>query len=443
MDVTNGSGALQEKVHYDAFGNMTVTPEAGGGSLAVGDVTWTGQSWDSTISMFDMHRREYDPSMQQFLQQDAMGFSAGDPNLRRYVGNAPTDATDPSGLFPFTQPLSSNTPKQSDGTYDRAAVAAYQQSSNWQGGDLSARDPDGLYLATLFNANNAQAFQSLYMEFENNGASYGFTEGQVQALTQAVYSAYATYCMLSDAARLGGGLSEAGFQQLSELQQYVAQLWAVALDGRRIQQAQIADRVAAPSRSVAAFLDSIVGLTPIGPIVGATQAVVGTDILGNPISDTDRAIRGAFAVIPLASKGVTMLRRAGTAAAERTALQVVGQSSCFAAGTPLLTPTGDKLIEEFKVGDQILSRAEDNIDGDVEVKVVEETFVRTAAVMTLRVGGRTIRTTAEHPFFVRGKAWQCARKSAWGICFRRTMGNGRGWKCSPSWTMLGQFTICA
>ena len=155
----------------------------------------------------------------------------------------------------------------------------------------------------------------------------------------------------------------------------------------------------------------------------------------------DRAIRGAFAVIPLASKGVTMLRRAGTAAAERTALEVVGQSSCFAAGTPLLTPTGDKLIEEFKVGDQILSRAEDNIDGDVEVKVVEETFVRMAAAMTLRVGGRTIRTTAEHPF-VRG-AGNVRRKSAWGICFCRTMGNGRGWKCSPSWTMLGQFTICA
>ena len=99
VDVTNGSGALQEKVHYDAFGNMTVTPEAGGGSLAVGDVTWTGQSWDSTISMFDMHRREYDPSMQQFLQQDAMGFSAGDPNLRRMWAMRRQTRPTPAGCF--------------------------------------------------------------------------------------------------------------------------------------------------------------------------------------------------------------------------------------------------------------------------------------------------------------------------------------------------------
>ena len=52
------------------------------------------------------------------------------------------------------------------------------------------------------------------MEFENNGASYGFTEGQVQALTEAVYSAYATYCMLSDAARLGGGLERGWFSAI-------------------------------------------------------------------------------------------------------------------------------------------------------------------------------------------------------------------------------------
>jgi uncharacterized protein RhaS with RHS repeats len=34
----------------------------------------------------------------QWMQEDPIGFDAGDPNLRRYVGNDPTNATDPTGL---------------------------------------------------------------------------------------------------------------------------------------------------------------------------------------------------------------------------------------------------------------------------------------------------------------------------------------------------------
>jgi uncharacterized protein RhaS with RHS repeats len=40
----------------------------------------------------------YDPTVGRWLSQDPIGFKAGDPNLYRYVGNGPTNATDPSGL---------------------------------------------------------------------------------------------------------------------------------------------------------------------------------------------------------------------------------------------------------------------------------------------------------------------------------------------------------
>ncbi len=43
----------------------------------------------------------YDPVIGQFISEDPIGFDAGDPNLRRYVGNSPTNATDPSGLSPW------------------------------------------------------------------------------------------------------------------------------------------------------------------------------------------------------------------------------------------------------------------------------------------------------------------------------------------------------
>ncbi|MFV0446150.1 MAG: RHS repeat-associated core domain-containing protein, partial [Planctomycetaceae bacterium] len=41
--------------------------------------------------------RFYDPSTGRFLSQDPLSFAAGDTNLYRYVGNSPTNATDPTG----------------------------------------------------------------------------------------------------------------------------------------------------------------------------------------------------------------------------------------------------------------------------------------------------------------------------------------------------------
>lgn len=81
------------------------------------------------------------------------------------------------------------------------------------------------------------------------------------------------------------------------------------------------------------------------------------------------------------------------------------QRVCFAAGTPLLTPEGSKPIEQFRVGDLLLSRNEFDPEGPVEPKTIEEVFVRLGRILHLHVGGQVIRTTAEHPFFAYNKGW--------------------------------------
>ena len=83
---------------------------------------------------------------------------------------------------------------------------------------------------------------------------------------------------------------------------------------------------------------------------------------------------------------------------------------CFAAGTPLLTPDGSKPIEQFRPGDWVLAAPEDDPEGPVEPRMVEEVFQNYAPLLYLRVGGRTIRTTAEHPFWVRGRGWTQAHQ---------------------------------
>jgi hypothetical protein len=52
----------------------------------------------ATTGFYDYRARVYDPRLGQFASEDPIGFTANDPNLRRYVGNEPTRYTDPSGL---------------------------------------------------------------------------------------------------------------------------------------------------------------------------------------------------------------------------------------------------------------------------------------------------------------------------------------------------------
>ncbi|VTS04902.1 polymorphic toxin-type HINT domain-containing protein [Tuwongella immobilis] len=88
----------------------------------------------------------------------------------------------------------------------------------------------------------------------------------------------------------------------------------------------------------------------------------------------------------------------------RYSLQMVGPS-CFVAGTPLLIPGGSKAIEQFVPGDAILSRDETDINGPINVQIVEAVFERSAIIFELRVAGQLIETTTEHPFWVVGRGW--------------------------------------
>lgn len=63
---------------------------------------------------------------------------------------------------------------------------------------------------------------------------------------------------------------------------------------------------------------------------------------------------------------------------------------CFAAGTPVRTPTGDRAIETLQPGDRVLT-------GQGGVTTVEATFVTRDRVLTLVTAAGELRTTAEHP----------------------------------------------
>ena len=91
---------------------------------------------------------------------------------------------------------------------------------------------------------------------------------------------------------------------------------------------------------------------------------------------------------------------------------------CFAAGTPIMTPDGAKPIEQLRAGDVVLSSPEGDANGPVAARRVEEVFHRDSPLYDIQVGGRLIRTTPEHPFYVEGKGWTPAKSLVAGDLLR-------------------------
>jgi hypothetical protein len=119
------------------------------------------------------------------------------------------------------------------------------------------------------------------------------------------------------------------------------------------------------------------------------------------------------------SEGMSQIIGEFTSVALSIAFNVWGSmAACFAAGTPLLTPEGEKPIEEFKPGDWVLSAPEGDPEAAPEPRQVEEVFVNYMPLWHVQVGGRTIQTTSEHPFYVRGKGWTAAKDLQPGVLLR-------------------------
>jgi serpin B len=101
-------------------------------------------------------------------------------------------------------------------------------------------------------------------------------------------------------------------------------------------------------------------------------------------------------------KATLTMNEQGTTAAAATSIEF---PVCFAAGTPVMTPAGPRPIEALQVGDLVLARDENNLEAEPQPKRVEKLYRSDAAILELLVQGRLVRTTQQHPFFVKGKGW--------------------------------------
>jgi hypothetical protein len=86
----------------------------------------------------------------------------------------------------------------------------------------------------------------------------------------------------------------------------------------------------------------------------------------------------------------------------------ITKTGCFGPGMPVPVEFGCKAIKDIKKGDRVWMRPEHDPTAPPVLGRVAETFKTYAPVCELHVGGKVIRVTAEHTFWVRGKGWTAA-----------------------------------
>jgi RHS repeat-associated protein len=98
-DIISTAGTVLDHVVYDSFGNIVTETNGTNGDR----LKFAGMELDSLAGQYYDRARTYNPGTGKFTAQDPMGFTAGSANLYGYVGNGPTDDTDPSGMDALAQ----------------------------------------------------------------------------------------------------------------------------------------------------------------------------------------------------------------------------------------------------------------------------------------------------------------------------------------------------
>jgi hypothetical protein len=136
------------------------------------------------------------------------------------------------------------------------------------------------------------------------------------------------------------------------------------------------------------------------------------------VSITEQQVEGAVigygagvAMRGLASLEARELAAAGAEACPAGVCSATGR--CFAAGTTVATPDGDRPIETLRAGDMVLSR--DEHTGETSARPVLSVLItpdRQVLELELRgaAGEDRLKATSTHPFFIAGQGWVEAGK---------------------------------
>jgi RHS repeat-associated protein len=106
--VVDSTGTPQERYAYDPYGKPMVLDPNTWATLATSAFAWIylhqGGRLDSTTGLYNFRNRDYSPTLGRWMEQDPIGYGAGDSNLYGFEAGDPTGQSDPFGLAPPKPP---------------------------------------------------------------------------------------------------------------------------------------------------------------------------------------------------------------------------------------------------------------------------------------------------------------------------------------------------
>jgi RHS repeat-associated protein len=115
---TTHTGDVVERYVEDPYGQVTfLDPTSwlkhGTGPNGSSSVAWVylhqGGRLDTVSGLYNFRYRDYSPTLGRWMEQDPVGFAAGDSNLHRGVADNPVNSLDPGGLVRWTRDVPGGT----------------------------------------------------------------------------------------------------------------------------------------------------------------------------------------------------------------------------------------------------------------------------------------------------------------------------------------------
>ena len=352
-DIINAGGQVIDHIDYSAVRRRPLGNQPG---------LWRPlqvhrRKYDAGTGLYYFRGRYYDPVQGRFLNEDPLGFLAGDANLYRYIGNQPTAGTDPFG--------------------DDALV---ERALEFQGNLFS----------TAAQAQIAAAINSSFNLLEA-WAQDRLTAADLQMALDEVQSA-GSNTLFAPLTAFGNAINAAG----GFIQDVLNGAWKSAAYRDQLFQ-NISSTV----------VNSAFGLI-MGPLGGPLMTIAAPQLLLTQVAFNGINALEAYQYYQQTGDARLFLIRSMRAGVNigMTLMQWRLNLSptcnclghCFPAGTLISTECGQRPIESIRAGERVWSM--DLKDGQWKLRHVMETFTRVSDDNLLSVIFRdgSIQVTPGHPF---------------------------------------------